>query len=264
MWNFFKAIVFSLVAIAAMSLPMQAQDTAAPDCLVPFVATAASRVTFDNLFPYRGCTTWTVTYASVGFSAVSIQIENAANASGDVAATWAVWTPASVTSGAFPLTSITRASASVIDFWPWVSVNIVSVTGTGTIKGSLYGWKTAAGSTPLPAGTSTIGTVRTTPAMTGYITDYDSGLVVAANGAAVAVTASVVFLQHLRCWNTTAGSVTVTITDTAGNNIIPPAFSVPALTVEPFIETSVGEVYTGLKLGAGAATSITCYFRGKT
>lgn len=141
---------------------------------------------------------------------------------------------------------------------------VTQATGTNLHAVIDSGSTTAVTALPAtPAGTNVIGTVRNTTAMTGYTTDYDSGVVVVANGAAAAVTTAVVKIDHLRCWNITGGAVTVTITDTAGNNIVPPAFSIPTLTIEPFLESATGEVWTGIKMGAGAGASINCYVRGK-
>jgi hypothetical protein len=97
------------------------------------------------------------------------------------------------------------------------------------------------------------------------ITDYTSGATatVLSTTAGTVLTSATVLVMHIRCWNQTGSAATVTITDTAGVNIIPPAFSIPALTVEPFLESAVGEEYTGIKWSAGTGAAILCKVKGR-
>ncbi len=127
-----SAISFQLSAFLLASLAA-AQE---PDCFKTFHVTAAARaVTFDNRL--HGCTAWTAVYSATGFSAVTVKVERSADVA-SLPGSWAEWSTGSVA------TSTTGGVISVGDFWPWVSVNVTSVTGSGSITGALYGWRTKA------------------------------------------------------------------------------------------------------------------------
>jgi hypothetical protein len=111
----------------------------APDCQIGINATGA---VFSNIYDNRfdGCVNWTMFYTSTGFSALSIQIEQAPDSS-EQPGSWVVWPATQVGTGTHPMTAITNQAISVQGFAPWVRWNITSVTGTGKIKGMLLGWK---------------------------------------------------------------------------------------------------------------------------
>ena len=117
---------------------------------------------------------------------------------------------------------------------------------------------------PIAAGTNTIGTVRITPAATGYTTDYNTGLFVpkqttdtVANQTA---TASPTLVMTIVLNNVTSTAATVTVGDGTSNVLT--AFSIPGNSMIS------GNFQNGLVLGKivisqGTTSSIVAYFGGK-
>lgn len=133
--------------------PAKAQNPSViqPNCVIGFSFTAAGRsTTFQNIspagVPTKGCTSWTLIYSSTGFASLSIEIDSAPDAGaspGVSPGSWTVWPAGQVAAGqVLPSTSTTSAGITAFGFFPWVSVNLNSVTGTGTVSGFLYGWQT--------------------------------------------------------------------------------------------------------------------------
>jgi hypothetical protein len=146
-----------LVATAAMAqqkLPVQSLQE---DCGVTFQFTAASSgaqapgtvtagstgttAVIDNTT--AGCLDWLVTYSTTStVTGISLHFQTAANVAG-VPGTWADY-PGTLTSGINPNTAatspwaITDATGSK---FPFLRMNLTSLTGTGTVQGKLYGWK---------------------------------------------------------------------------------------------------------------------------
>jgi len=120
--------------IALLLGSLLAAPLAAQQCVVSFTLTAAGNSgVFNNLT--KGCTNWTVTYNSTGFSALSLTVQTAPNSSGSPG-TWATFTAAT---GTNPSTSTTQASATFTGYFPFLRVNLSGLTGTGTVSGLLYG-----------------------------------------------------------------------------------------------------------------------------
>lgn len=125
-----------------------------PDCDFSFTFTAAGRSTYASLGPAgpvggtppvgydnrsEACTTWTLAYSSTGFTVVSIELDEAPDAGG-VPGSWVVHpNPAGGT--ALPLTSTSQGQATCYRFFPWLSVNVNTATGVGTIKGRVMGYR---------------------------------------------------------------------------------------------------------------------------
>jgi hypothetical protein len=89
------------------------------------------------------CSTWTLYYQTEGVSAVSIELDQAPSSAGQ-AGTWVAWTnisPGTV----YPLTALNVGQGSSFGYQPWVSVNLNSATGTGSVYGRVFGWKSAPG-----------------------------------------------------------------------------------------------------------------------
>jgi hypothetical protein len=109
-----------------------------PDCLVFFQLTSASSSgNIDNR--QRGCTNWSVTYTSSGFTGLTLAFQSSSDTAG---------TPTSfgtfagtVLSGSNPSTAITEAAATYSGYYPWLRVNLSGLTGTGTTRGMALGWK---------------------------------------------------------------------------------------------------------------------------
>ena len=134
-----------------------------PDCIIFFHLNTVSQTSplapnagFSNLT--NGCTTWNLSYANSGFSALSLVLQSAPNNNG-VAGTWVTFAGATLLSGVNPNTATTQAFTWLTGYNPWVRVQLASATGTGIIDGAVYGYRIpSAGSTG--TGTQTItGTV---------------------------------------------------------------------------------------------------------
>src|SRR5260370_24947400 len=82
-----------------------------------------------------GCTSWVLTYNSNGFSALSMVIQSAPDA-GNTPGTWVTFAGA-VSSGVNPNTVTTQAQTVITGYFPWIRVNLTSVTGSGSIAGAL-------------------------------------------------------------------------------------------------------------------------------
>lgn len=102
---------------------------------------------------------WVMSYSSEGFSALSIQLEDSQNQrSGTFTGptTWAAWEGTAI-DGSNPST-INSSYYSAKGFYPWIRVNLVSSTGTGSIDITLTGWQSPA---LLSSGSSGGGTFAT-------------------------------------------------------------------------------------------------------
>src|SRR5580765_5085836 len=98
-----------LVGILLCAESVRAQAPRPPDCILPFSFTAASPSvsTGNRAFQYdnRGsaCTTWHLVYWNNGFSALSIEVDEAPDSTaGGTPGTWVTWP--NLASGALPLT----------------------------------------------------------------------------------------------------------------------------------------------------------------
>jgi hypothetical protein len=131
-----------LLAIALLSPFVSAQSTTInPDCDIPFTFTATGRSSLTGCGQNKqGVTFWHLTYSAVGFSALSLVVQTAPDTSG-TPGSWSTFTAAS---GTNPATSITGvlADATFSGYSPWASVDLSSVTGSGTVTGHLYGCRT--------------------------------------------------------------------------------------------------------------------------
>lgn len=132
-------IVAGVVLLLAASVGgfAQQQSQRIPDCQFGFTFTATgSSNNFDNR--QTGCTGWHFVYENTGFSALSIQLQSAPD-SGQQPGTYVIW--ADLASGTLPLTNTVGGAITGYKFQPWVSVKLNSVTGTGTIRGTVYGYR---------------------------------------------------------------------------------------------------------------------------
>lgn len=140
----------TLVVMIALVAPVQAQNNA-PACQLSGTFTATGRQggpsnsTLANGYNNKssGCVNWWLVLTSTGFSATSIAIQSAPDSSG-VAGSWSNWA-GTVVSGtglsANPATATTQALINVTGYYPWVSVNAGTLTGTGSVNWTLYGYK---------------------------------------------------------------------------------------------------------------------------
>lgn len=143
----------AMVLVLAIGLGLQGRGQAqtpvvnTPDCQQFFVLTGvANSGNVDNR--QIGCDYWVVAYTNTGFAAVSLVVQSAPDNAG-VPGAWVTFA-GTVLSGVNPNTSITQAQSTLSGYYPWARMRLDSVTGTGTVRGVLYGWKNR------PAGDVTI------------------------------------------------------------------------------------------------------------
>jgi len=147
-----KKALLSILLLTAGAGVMRGQD-----CSFAFQFTATGTLPgatgqgFDNR--NRGCTTWTVTYTSTGFTAVSLVLQSAPS-NGTVAGAWVTFA-GTTTSGINPNTAITQAASTFTGYFPFIRINLASLTGAGTVMGLVYGWHVPAASIAATLGTVT-------------------------------------------------------------------------------------------------------------
>ncbi len=111
-----------------------------PDCFQFFTFTATGNsAVFDNR--QAGCPYWTIVYTSNGFSGLSLVLQVAPDAGG-TPGTWATY---GATSGSNPNTATTQANSLFNGpYFPWLRAQLTTATGTGSVSGIFYGWRTPA------------------------------------------------------------------------------------------------------------------------
>jgi len=144
------AAILFLMLFCCHSAKAQNPSVLQPNCSFGFTFTAAGRslTLFNNITPLgvasKACSSWTLVYSSTGFSALSIELDEAPDngaTPGVSPGSWVVWPSAQVAAGqVLPSTTTSSAGITAFGFFPWVSVNLNSVTGTGQITGWVYGW----------------------------------------------------------------------------------------------------------------------------
>ena len=134
-----------------------------PDCIIFFHLTTVGQTSptspnagFNNLT--TGCTTWNVSYANTGFSALSLVFQSAPNVSG-VAGTWVTFANQNLLAGVNPNTNTTGAFTWLTGYGPWVRMILASATGTGEIDGAAYGYRIPSAGTVSGSTTPVTGTV---------------------------------------------------------------------------------------------------------
>ena len=127
--------------------PLKAQQlvTTQPDCIIFFHLTASGQTSplapnagFSNLT--NGCTTWNVSYANTGFSAVTLAFQSAANVSGSPGS-WGTFSGGTLLSGINPNTNATGAFTWLTGYAPWVRIALTAATGSGEVDGAVYGFR---------------------------------------------------------------------------------------------------------------------------
>lgn len=155
-----------LLLLALLWAPVwaQTQVQTQPDCVASFAfsATGNSAVYVNT----KGCMTWTLFYESTGFGSVSLTFQSASG----------ITTPGSfgtyggtVETGVNPNTSTTGATTIFSNGavnTPFLRV-AATLSGSGTLQGTFYGWRTgSSGSGGGGGGSGCAGTVMT-PCVTG-------------------------------------------------------------------------------------------------
>lgn len=108
-----------------------------PCTLSGTLTTTGTSIVIDNR--RTGCYQWRVTYSSVGFSALSIQLESAPDNAG-VPGSWSAFTGSTVvTDGSNPSTDTSFATIGVHSTASFVRLNLSSVSGSGTLTYQVWG-----------------------------------------------------------------------------------------------------------------------------
>lgn len=144
-------LLFALTLFASQHLFAQ-QTRIVPDCVIPFSFTATGSTSSltcgaPNGVPNSpGIASWILVYSNTGFSAISLVVQSAPDNAG-VPGAWATFAGTVLTSaqypgstGANPNTALTSGFTGFAGYYPWMRVTLSSKTGTGTVKGNLYGY----------------------------------------------------------------------------------------------------------------------------
>jgi hypothetical protein len=123
-----------LLLFILAALPLAAQQPINPDCSIqiPNATATGAGINFDN----RGfnCVDWTVTIQFRGFSGASVELDSAPDNNGAPGA----FAPfgGTIISGANPTTVFVQnaATATMTNFFPWLRLNVTSLTGSGSIS----------------------------------------------------------------------------------------------------------------------------------
>lgn len=137
-------MVKHLLLLLALCLPAFAQD-GKPDCgpvAINFNATGQATTPIDNR--QSGCIFWVVQYENAGFGALTITFQQAAgNVTAGMFGTYA----GTVVSGAVAATNTTGLVSTFGNGTvntQWLRVRISGTMGSGTVTGSVFGYKTGA------------------------------------------------------------------------------------------------------------------------
>lgn len=233
-----KKVFLVLVLVLGWGRFASAQNVPAADCQFSGSFTATGRqggptpgsatAGFNN--KVLGCTTWYVVTSNTGFSGVSVALQSAEDSSSS-AGSWSNWTGVVVT-GTNPITATTSAELVVTGFSPWVSLNAATLTGTGRLTYTAYGWKGRPGSVAVVTGTVSIsGTVPVSVASGAIVANaFDVGALqdgaIATLGTTTAAyscatdTTSVSVVQALKCNNQLLQTPTGQQTSANSNSVV--------------------------------------------
>ena len=131
----------------AMRAEAQTNVRITPDCLLSFTLSATGvSAALDNraaVSPTQTapCYSWTVSYYGVnGFAGGVVTFQDAPDANG-IPGTWQTFAGSVIAPGTNPLTATTGGGqASFTGYFPWLRIS-AALTGVGTIKGTIQGWK---------------------------------------------------------------------------------------------------------------------------
>ena len=144
-----KLLLLLLLSFA----PLFAQTRITPDCVVTFTFTTTGNTpntgtcAGPNGAPNgNGISSWILVYYVSGFSGISIVLQSAPDNAG-VPGSWGTFAGTVLTntqypgsSGTNPNTATTSAFTGFAGYYPWMRVNLTSITGTGKVIGALYGY----------------------------------------------------------------------------------------------------------------------------
>ncbi len=249
----------ALVALCFASITAAAQGTS-PDCVRNFSFTAVGNsTTFDNRSNF--CSSWVVAYVSTGFTGtLALTVQHAPATTAGVAGTWATF-GGTVVSGSNPNTSVAQGQTKLEGYYPFMRVNLASLTGTGTVTGRLYGYRyvaTKVNPGSAGGGLTEVNTTNIAPGsaqgdgvkfqlaagtpVAGYCTEYDAGgnIVPSAGPCGSGGGASAVYTT------TTFGAT--------------PTFTVSTSSLQGFLITLTGNVTSSTLSTASATTGQDIWF----
>lgn len=90
----------------------------------------------------QNCNAWLMQVAVDGFTAISFELDDSQNAYTIQGGTPLAWNAfqGTVVTGSNPTVSTGSANLAVTGYYPWLSLNLASSTGVGSIYVTLYGW----------------------------------------------------------------------------------------------------------------------------
>lgn len=194
----------------------------APDCFFYTTYTATGRYPTSGYHNTNGCVSWTVTYYSTGFTALSLRLESAPDSSGS-AGTWVAFS-GTIVAGINPNTATTSAYSVINGMNPWVSLNLVSKTGTGTITAYVYGCRSLTCASVVAAGAAANVTVvgpLPLPVLPSPYCDKQALFNLAGSGDTQIVAASgaaVISVCHISL--STVGAEDIKLTEGTGANCV--------------------------------------------
>lgn len=123
-----------------------------PNCSLSYTFSNVTGFPVDNKVTYGGagstvpynnsvaCNSWSFSYTSTGFSALSISLQSAPATLDPVTPGTFVTFAGTTVSGSNPSTATSTSTYLATGVFPWIRVNLGSITGTGTLVVNLYGW----------------------------------------------------------------------------------------------------------------------------
>lgn len=161
---------------AAAGLLVAGLLSAAPDCsqvyhfstrpsdqadgVVTFTAVGATPGVNNKLF---GCSAWIMNVDVEGLSGSSVTLQSAPQGGPNFAGAYVTFA-GTLSSGSNPTTTTTSSTSLFTGYYPWLRVNVGTMTGTGSINIQLFGWRSqayltaATGSGAVADGTTICGT----------------------------------------------------------------------------------------------------------
>lgn len=172
-----KKLILILISIPLWAQQKQPVSSLQEDCGATFAFTAQSSgaqaagntttgstgttPVIDNR--QAGCLDWVVAYSTTTtVTGISLTFQTATDVAG-VPGTWSNY-PGTLTSGINPNTAVTPGGAVTVATgpkYPFLRMNLTSLTGTGTVSGKLYGWKQKPSNVTIVSGGGCPGTVGT-------------------------------------------------------------------------------------------------------
>jgi hypothetical protein len=127
----------------------------APDFTQTYLYSTYPGATTDNLTIFTatggtpplnngqmGCISWQLLYNSNGLSGVSVNLQSAPSGQGGAVGSWSTFSGTNATgSASLPMTSTSSNAFVSWGYFPWIRVNVATLTGTGSVNIQLSCWK---------------------------------------------------------------------------------------------------------------------------